>query len=252
MRVFAPLEHLSVAFALLSRLPVPPVRAGAFDRQDRAVWAYPVVGLVVGLLAAGAGLLALRLGLAPGIAGLLAVTVQVVVTGAMHEDGLADTADGLWGGLTPERRLDIMRDSRIGTYGVLALILSVGIRVQALALLLPLGGTGVAALAVAAMTSRAIMPALMAALPHARKDGLARQVGRPGVAPVALGGGIALVAALVAFGPMGLGACLAALLAGAGLGLLARARLGGQTGDILGASQQIAEIAVLLTCLCLL
>ena len=248
MRLPAPLAQLIVAAALLTRLPLPHLPASAFAVQARAAWAWPVVGLVVGGLAGLAGLGAMAAGLPAGIAAGLVLAVQIVVTGAMHEDGLADTADGLWGGLTPERRLEIMRDSRIGSYGVLALILSLGLRWQALALLLP---QGIGALIAAAALSRAVMPGLMAALPHARADGLSRGVGRPPVAAIAAGGAIALAIAALALGaaaiPALIAACAAALLVGA----LARARLGGQTGDILGASQQCAEIAILLVLIAL-
>ena len=107
----------------------------------------------------------------------------MITTGAMHEDGLADTVDGLWGGWTRDRRLEIMKDSHIGTYGVLALIVSAGLRWSVLAGLLTLGAGPVVAIAV---LSRASMPALMAALPNARGDGLAHKVGAPPPAVLAL------------------------------------------------------------------
>ena len=197
---------------------------------------------MVGPLAAGTGVCALWLGLPGGVAAGLVLAVQILLTGAMHEDGLADSADGLWGGLTRDRRLEIMRDSRIGTYGVLALGLSLGLRWSALAVLLPLGWQAVV---VAAVVSRAAMVAVMAALPHARSDGLSRGVGRPGPWAAMAGIGLALVITLGAgITPMAAG-LVAALLTGA----LARRKLGGQTGDILGATQQVAEIAVLLALL---
>ncbi|MAC77587.1 MAG: adenosylcobinamide-GDP ribazoletransferase [Rhodobacteraceae bacterium] len=241
MRNFAPFQQLATALALLTRLPLPRLPDAAFADQSRAVWAFPLVGLLVGGIALGVGLLALTLGLpATGAAGLVLLT-QVMVTGAMHEDGLADTADGFWGGFSRDRRLEIMRDSHIGTYGVLALILSLGLRWQALTALLD--GP---ALLVAAIVSRAVMPVLMTALPHARTDGLSRGVGRPGPRAVLLGlvlaGGLSLLL-------VGLGALLALVLgalAAVTLGLMAKRRIGGQTGDILGATQQCTEIVILL------
>lgn len=243
MRPFAPFQQLAVSTALLTRLPLPRLPDAAFAAQARAVWAFPLVGLLVGGIALGVGLLALTIGLPATLAAGLALLTQIMVTGAMHEDGLADTADGLWGGFTRDRRLEIMRDSHIGTYGVLALILSLGMRWQALSIVLDSP-----ALLVAATVSRAVMPVLMTALPHARTDGLSRGVGRPGAGPVVLG---LILAAVLSLLLIGLGALLAlalvlAALAAVTLGLLARRRIGGQTGDILGATQQCAEIAILL------
>lgn len=234
---------VAVALALLTRLPLPSLPQSAFASQARAVWAFPVVGAVTGVLAASVGLGTLSLGLPATVAAGLCLAVQILLTGAMHEDGLADTADGLWGGWSRERRLEIMKDSAIGTYGVLALILSLGLRWSALTLLLPLGAAPVIA---AAMLSRAAMPVIMAALPHARADGLSRSVGAPPRPAVLAGLVLALGSAALLLGMAIIAPVLSAAALVAGLALLARARIGGQTGDILGASQQLAEIAVLL------
>ena len=132
-RLLAP-GDIATATALLTRLPVPFTA----DRAAAAAWAYPVTGLFVATLAAAVASLALAFGLPPALAAGLVLAIQVIVTGAMHEDGLADSADGLWGGWTRARRLEIMRDSRIGTYGVLALVLVTGLRWAALtAIILP-------------------------------------------------------------------------------------------------------------------
>lgn len=237
------LLDLAVALALLTRLPLPPLPHRSFDRQAAAVWAFPLVGAVVAFLASATGLAALALGLPAPLAAGLVLAVQVLATGAMHEDGLADSVDGLWGGWTRERRLEIMKDSAIGTYGVLALILSIGLRWSALTALIPLGFAPVFA---AAILSRAGLPVLMAALPHARADGLSRGVGAPTRNGAALALLLGFALGWVALGPLVLLPMLTAGLAVAALALVARARLGGQTGDILGAAQQIAELAVLL------
>ncbi|WP_299687405.1 adenosylcobinamide-GDP ribazoletransferase [uncultured Tateyamaria sp.] len=232
---------LPAAFVLLTRLPLPALPDAAFAGAARAVWAYPVVGLVLGGVAAalGAGLTAL--GLPPLLVAGGVLVALVMLTGAMHEDGLADTADGLWGGLTPARRLDIMKDSRIGTYGVLALVLAMGLRWQGYALV------SWAELICALVLSRAAMPPLMLALPHARADGLSKRVGKPGMPPVAAAGAIAVVVALVLTGGSGLVALALAAGTATGMAALARRKIGGQTGDILGATQMVVEIAVLLT-----
>lgn len=234
---------LTVAFALLTRLPLPDLPKEGFANQARAGWAFGLVGAVVGLIAGVVGLFAMWLGLPDSAAAGLVLMAMIVVSGAMHEDGLADTVDGLWGGWTVERRLDIMKDSAIGTYGVLALIVSLGLRWGAIAELLP---HGIAPLIAAGAVSRGLLPAVMATLPHARRDGLARLVGNPdrrvAIAGLAVGAVLALVVA-------GFSAVIPIAMAAVGVAIMAaiaRAKIGGQTGDILGACQQVAEIAMLL------
>ncbi len=237
-------SDLALALGLLTRLPVP-VRDTA--RGARAAWAWPLAGAVLAGLAALGGGAALALGLPAPVAGLVALGALVMLGGGLHEDGLADSADGLWGGWTQERRLDIMRDSRIGSYGVIALVLGLGLRGVALALIFAGGAlAGAAALVIAAMVSRAAMAGVMAALPHARADGLARAQGRPPRTAVLLAAALALAVALALAGVAGLIAAGAAALGALIVARLARARIGGQTGDILGAAQQVAEIAALL------
>jgi len=119
---------ITAALGLLSRLPVPVDGAKAAARGAAAAWAYPVAGFVIGALMALIASMALWLGLSAPIAAGLALTAGVIVTGAMHEDGLADSADGLWGGWEPAGRLEIMKDSHIGVYGVCALVLSLLLR----------------------------------------------------------------------------------------------------------------------------
>lgn len=168
-----PLHDLLSAFGLLTRLPLPQTTR----HRANAAWCWPLVGLGVGAVALGIGWLGLQAGVAPGTAAALTMGAGVMVTGALHQDGLADTADGLFGGWTPERRLDIMKDSHIGSYGTLALI------IVSLALWSALGGLIAAgdwvAIGAAAALSRAPMAVTMAALPNARKAGLSSSVGRP-------------------------------------------------------------------------
>lgn len=240
MDLTRPWSDLLSALGLLSRLPLPAHEG----RGAPAAWAYPLAGAVLGVLAALAGLAALALSLPPQAAALVCLGTSVALTGALHEDGLADVADGFWGGFDRARRLEIMKDSRIGAYGVIALVLALLARWSALSLLFSAPGGAWAVLAAAAL-SRAAMPALMAALPHARDNGLSRAVGRcsPRVAGGAAGLGAGL--ALVLLGWAALPALLAVALVTLALGRLAQAKIGGQTGDVLGAAQQLAEIAVL-------
>jgi adenosylcobinamide-GDP ribazoletransferase len=238
------------ALGLLTRLPVPVNGDRAMARGAAAAWAYPLAGAVVGGLGGAVHWFAVALGLPPTVAAGLTLAALVVITGALHEDGLADTADGLWGGWTPARRLEIMRDSRIGTYGVVALVLSLGLRAGALAAL-P-GPAALPALIACGALSRAAMVTVWAALPPARRDGLSAGTGRPDPRAAALGLALALSIAATLCGAPGMVAALAAL-AGAGLiGAIARAKIGGQTGDILGAAQQVAEIAALVVLVALL
>jgi adenosylcobinamide-GDP ribazoletransferase len=212
----------------------------------RASWAFPVVGAVIGAIGAAVFALASGLGVPPWAAALLAVGATAAASGALHEDGLADVADGFAGAFARADKLAIMRDSRIGTFGTLALILSVGVRAAALAAIAAPWAVA-AALTAAHAGARAGLPAVMRALPLARPDGLAARAGVPEPATIATGAGLAALIALVILGP---GTTVIALIAGAAaaaaLAALARRQIGGYSGDVLGAVEQVAEIAILL------
>lgn len=242
------LRDLPLALSLLSRLPVPVDHSRAGDRAAAAAWAYPLVGAGLAALAGGLAWTLAALGLSPGPVAGAVLVLQVMITGALHEDGLADSADGLWGGWEPARRLEIMRDSRIGAYGVLALGLSLILRWACLVAILDAAGTGglIAALVAVGALSRGAMVAVMHVLPFARSDGLSRRVGAVPRWSALLACALALGICAGLWGGMAL--ALLALSGGAAaliVGALAKARIGGQTGDILGATQQVAEIAAL-------
>jgi len=238
----------------LSFLTILPVGAAAAEAPDfsRAARAFPLVGAVIGACGGIVLIIATGLGLSPLVAALLGVGTTIVLTGALHEDGLADTIDGFGGGRTASERLEIMRDSRIGTFGVLALIGSVALRILIVADWLPESPWQAAMALVAAETvGRAAMVWLWASLPAARADGLAASLG----APDAEARGFALlIAAILGFvGAMLAAGVLAAFvaLAAAALAIISfadwsRKRIGGQTGDVLGAGQQIAVAVFLL------
>lgn len=234
-------SDLLVAGALLSRVPLPHASEAAFARQARAGWAYPVIGVLLALLSGvvwwGAGWLGLPVMVQAG----LSLAALTMMSGALHEDGLADTADGLWGGYDRARRLEIMKDSRIGSYGVLALVFGTGLRWIALA------AAGPVALLVAASLSRSVLPGLLRLLPMARGTGMAHSVGRPAFesAALALGVGGVLAVLVAGFGAALLALALAVAVAAA-VGALAQRKIGGVTGDICGAVQQLAELAILL------
>jgi len=234
----------ALCIAFYTRLPVTPPE-GAVGRFADAQWAAPLAGLVVGLAGSAVFWLAGFAGLSTSAAALAAVGAGILLTGGLHEDGLADSADGFGGGSTPERRLEIMRDSNIGTFGALALILSVLARVILLeALASP--GLILCGLVAAHGASRALLPVFMRTVRPARRDGLAATAGDggPHAAAIALG-----IGAAVLLPTLGLAGAVIAALA-LGLWALAvarycRRRIGGQTGDVLGALQQGAEILVL-------
>jgi len=240
-QLFHPRDPLR-ALVLLTRLPV----AGADGQRGAAsAWAWPVAGLVVGGLAGGLAWLALLVGFTPAMAAGLALGAGMVMTGALHEDGLADCADGFWGGHAVERRLEIMKDSRIGAYGVLALIFTTGLRWLALTALIEAGALWAAVL-VPATLSRAAMAGVMATLPFAREDGLARHVGSPATTATGVAFVLAALATVGLSGIAGVAAIVATAGAAIGVTMLARAKIGGQTGDVLGATQQLSDLSALL------
>jgi adenosylcobinamide-GDP ribazoletransferase len=240
------LADLTTALGLLTRLPLP-LSVFTTDRARpaaHAAWAYPLVGLAIAALSAFAGWLALSLGLPSAAAALFVMLTGIVSTGAMHEDGLADCADGFWGGWTRDRRLEIMKDSQIGTYGMIALVLALGLRWVAIAAVLA-SGSYLMALICAAVVSRAAMVTVMYALPAARPSGLSGTTGRPPKLAMV----VAVIFGIIAASLILPHALMAALIAMLAVALVARAKIGGQTGDVLGATQQITEIAVLLSVL---
>ena len=261
MSLSAPRPRFVVALAqalrFYSRLPVPRLseeaRSGSdFDFPGMAP-AVPVAGALIGLVMALTLLVAHGLGLGPTVAAILAVTCGILVTGAMHEDGLADAADGFFAQASIERRLEIMRDARLGSFGVLALVAVMLLRVGLVADLALAGPrAAAAALIAAAALSRGagLMP--LALLLPARREGAGAAAGCLPVPAftnaVLIGSGIAIVlAVLQGFGLLrALGACVAALLVARGACALAEQKIGGQTGDVAGAAQILAELAFLL------
>jgi adenosylcobinamide-GDP ribazoletransferase len=233
------------ATAFFTRLPVDPPAAGDWRLADSA-WAFPLVGAGIGGAAALALLLAQLIGLASWPAALLSVLAGIVLTGALHEDGLADTADGFFGGRDREEKLALLRDSRQGSYGVLAIVLSVLLRAAALVGIGDAIHAGLALIAAHAV-SRAALPAAMMGLTPARPDGLGATAGTPRAGGAIAAALIGAAIALAALGPApgAIAVCLTGMIVFA-LAELARRQIGGYTGDVLGAFQQAAEIVILL------
>ena len=238
------LDDLRTAVAFLTRLPMPHPEGEMPANFVRARRMFPLVGAGIGG-AVGLFCLGLRMiGLPDLAAAALALGASAILTGALHEDGLADVADGFGGGRDPAAKLEIMRDSRLGTYGALILMVSFAAKISALAAL-PDGFIVQSLIATHAL-ARAVLPAMSNNLPYARNDGLAANAGRPDVATAAIAGALALVIAVLSLPWLeALGAALAAAACAAGMAWLAQRQIGGVTGDVLGAAEQVCETAVL-------
>lgn len=238
---------LWAAAVFFTRLPLPALPALDPEDERRATAWWPLLGVAVGAAAAGVWWLAARVW-PPEVAAGLALAAGVLATGALHEDGFADVCDGLGGGHTRTRALEIMRDSRLGAFAGIGLVLLLGLKWQAIAALPPLALP--AALIAAHAASRGGALAIMLALPYARSDGriAQRMTRRPGGRLVVAAGCSLLPLLLLA--PACWPGCLAAAVGvPAGCALWFRRRLGGYTGDCLGATQQLGELALLLAAL---
>lgn len=232
---------LAATFLTRLKLPDPGYVEGGLARAMRA---FPLVGAGIGL-AGGTVFWACFFVLPAPLAALLALLAMVALTGALHEDGLADTCDGLGARGGIERRLEVMRDSRTGAYGVLALVFSIGLRGFALAAA-PTGLQGLGALVAACALSRALVPAVMQVMPPARPDGLGASAGTPDASVAALAGVLGLMLAVAGLGLAAPSAIVAALAGAIAVVFIARRALGGYTGDVLGAVVQVAEAAILI------
>lgn len=236
---------LRTGISLCTRIPVGSAVSLADGEVARASWAFPVAGILVGFGGALAYWIAIRLNVAPIPAAALALAATIALTGAMHEDGLADSFDGL-GGRTREQKLEIMRDSRIGTFGTLALVITLLLRWSTLADIAEPRYVAIA-LICANASARAGMTAFMHLVPLARPDGLSSDAGRPPGQCVAAALAIGIFCLLFGFGAKGAMISLL-LLAVAGIitARIAVKQIGGQTGDVLGAFEQVGEAVVLL------
>lgn len=239
-------KNIVRAISLITRIPIKSDFVSHTNPKTDISWAYPIVGIILAIPISILGYILLTLGFDSGvISGVLIITL-VFLTGAMHEDGLADTADGFWGGWTKDARLEIMKDSRIGTYGVLALVFSILLRWYCLKLIIDQNLLFVA-VTVSIILSRSLMSCYMWVTPNAKEKGLSFNTGRPND-----------ISAIVAFT---LGAAVTLLMVGfTGIFLLVLGsllvwlskiislhKIDGQTGDTIGAVQQICELVILLS-----
>lgn len=247
-------RDLLICLMFFTRLPVR-LSLKEHIGLNLSVHMYPYAGAIVGFIGAACIFVAATLGLPPVPTAILAITAMVFATGALHEDGLADMADGFGGGHDKPRKLEIMRDSRIGTYGVLALVFSQGLRISVLSELVELSLTAsMVSLVTAATFSRAISMVFWASLPPARNDGLSKSSGQPdkNALALALGLTLLLIALLFPFGFGFVAPFLAMIVGFCSLLLLiwmCKKQIQGQTGDTIGATQQICELVFMTTLL---
>ena len=238
------LDDIGLSLVFFTRLRLPSRDFGGRRLAD-AIWAAPFAGLAVAVIGALVYTLVSRAGLAAGPAAALALATTMLVTGCLHEDGFSDIADGFGGGSTREKKLEIMRDSRIGAYGAAALGVSLLIRWTALSELAGPGHVFLALLAAHA-ASRGLFGAFMHLLPPARSDGLSANAGTVTAETAVIGTALSAVSLLA----LGLGGAIVALvllgLIFAAFRALCLSQIGGQTGDTIGALQQLGEITVLL------
>jgi adenosylcobinamide-GDP ribazoletransferase len=238
------LDDLRTATGFLTRLPMSHPDGARPDNFARAQRVFPLVGACIGAAIGLVCLLLRALGVPDLAAAALALGGGALLTGALHEDGLADIADGFGGGRDAATKLEIMRDSRIGTYGAMALMVSFVAKLGAIASIPD--GMVVQSLIAAHALGRGVLPWMSISLPYARKDGLAANAGRPDGTIAVIAAALALVIAFVAL-PFAdaLLSAIAAGLAALVVAGLANRQIGGQTGDVLGAAEQVAETAIL-------
>jgi adenosylcobinamide-GDP ribazoletransferase len=252
VRCYGLASDLKISILFATRLPL--AHSDPIEGHDlaRASWAMPIAGALVGALGALIYWIAYRVGLSSPLAAGLALAATLVATGCLHEDGLADTVDGLGGGKTREHKLEIMRDSRLGTYGTCALMVSFTLRWSALTSIAdPLAVA--TALMAAHASARATLPAFMRFVPQARADGLSADAGRPPRESIVAAGLLGVIALGLGLGPTS--ATIGLLLLSSAVVVIAwlsLKQIGGQTGDVLGALEQINEILILLTAATLL
>ncbi|MCS6243688.1 MAG: adenosylcobinamide-GDP ribazoletransferase [Opitutus sp.] len=246
------LRSLVAAVMFFTRLPVPSsAHHDPADLQRAAAW-FPLVGWLVGAVAAGVWWAAAQVW-TPAIASGLSLVATLLLTGAFHEDGFADVCDGFGGGYTKERVLEIMRDSRVGAFGAIGVVVMLGLKWQTVAALPLVGFVGAAVIFAGHTVSRAAAVSLMAVLPYVREE-----AGKAKPLATELSGGRLATALVCGLAPLAL---LPLSASWALVGVLAvwlvlaawfRRRLGGYTGDCLGAAQQVTEVVFYLGVLALI
>jgi len=230
------------AFTLLTRIPLFGVECEPVP-QGKALWAYPLVGALIGSFGAGAFAITSMIGLPTLLAAVAALAATIMVSGALHEDGLSDFADGLGGGRTAHDKLRIMRDSNQGVYGSLALMLSLAARGGAI---FALGSTAPLAIIATHTIARGVLAVPMRQISAVRGDGILAAAGYPAYLTVLAALVLAaVIAGLLLSAQTAQIVLILAIGAAFGISYLAKRQVGGLTGDVLGAAEQVAEVVVL-------
>ncbi|MCT8266614.1 MULTISPECIES: adenosylcobinamide-GDP ribazoletransferase [Afifella] len=244
-------QDLRACLAFLSRLPI---RAKPEPSEERPLSVssacLPLAGMLIALTPAVILSLIISFGGSTVLAAAVALGAMALITGGLHEDGLGDTADGFGGGKTREQRLEIMHDSRIGTYALLALLFTVIIKVVALGEISQSVGVGAFSIICVAALSRALAYTHWTSLPPARTDGVASWAGWPKTADLGFAVLLSVPAILILIVMFPFTGILAIILATLGVfafSAMARRLIGGHTGDTIGASEQIAATILFAT-----
>jgi adenosylcobinamide-GDP ribazoletransferase len=233
-----------VAVEFLTRLSVRRTPRGDLDEVARSQIWFPAIGLLIGAVLVAIDRLAIKALPAVSVDVLLVVALALI-TGGLHLDGLADAADGLFGGYTTERRLEIMRDVHAGSFAIIAVVSALALKWAGLAALPP--NVRTETLLVVPCAARFAMLLSVAAFPYARVEGMgAIQHQRAGAVVVAVGGATAAVAAVLLLGVGGVYALALAIGVALGVAFVAKRMVGGMTGDLYGATVEISEVALLL------
>lgn len=246
----SPVTQFLDAMRFLTRVPLPSTHQTS-PNLSNAFLMFPLVGALIGSFTGSLLWAASSIGLPPFLSAIIAISGTIFLTGGLHEDGLGDVADGFGGGADTQRKLEIMRDSRMGTYGVLCLTLSIAARLGAFAALVQsFSPQSILYILIAsAALSRGLMVGIVTILPPARKDGIAATLTpQPSISLItyALTLAITLGALLPIFSATSVAVIVATpVLATMLLAYISMRQIGGQTGDVAGATQQIAEITCL-------
>lgn len=233
---------LTAALSLLTRFPVTSQEK---FQHHRGAWAWPVIGAGLGALAGILAAVSLAVTESPSIAAIVGLASLAVMTGCLHEDGWADSMDGLWGGSNIERRIKIMRDSHIGAYGATALVV---ILISKFAMISAIVASinPIIVFAVVGALSRAMMLLAIHIFPLARHEGLAATCGKPTREVTLWGGTLAILFSVLMLGWQAAIVIVLMGIVGTLFGFWVKQKIGGHTGDTLGATQQVAELAGLL------
>lgn len=239
-------QALWTAVGYFTRIPVPASVGFSQAGLNRAARYFPLVGWLVGAVASAVFWLVSHTVAAPGVAVAVSMVATLLLTGAFHEDGLADCADGFGGGYTVEDRLRIMHDSRIGAFGAIAVCMALLLKWQLLTTMAPHGVATLAAMVAAHAASRAVAVSYLLTHDYVRSEGKAKPVAQRMRWRDALWASVFGIAPLLWFGPVCTVGIVAGLLVARWLlGRYFQRRIGGITGDCLGMAQQIFELLVL-------